>query len=246
MRTRSSRLAFTLLEMMIAIAMLSLIMGAIFATWQTIIRASKASQYAAAEAQRTRIALSCLEQSLTYTEMYVANARYYWFNAENGSSASLSFVSHLPDDFPRSGRFGGIPVRRVQFSIQSGREGGQELVLRQSLINREFDQDEREHPLVLMKNIKSLDMEFWDAQKQDWTDEWLQTNQLPKLISVVVTTDNPKSTHDRGESYMRIISPASVAVQPGWQSQGAGAPSSTPVPPAPPAPAIPPTRPGTR
>lgn len=225
---RHSQRAFTLLEVLIAIALFSLVMGAMFATWRAIIGAAKSSQFAAAEAQRTRIALASLEQSLTYSAMYVANARYYWFNAENGMNASLSFVAHLPKDFPRSGRFSGVPVRRLEYSIRNGSEGGHELVLRQSFINREFDVDEREQPLVLMKNIKKMEMEFWDAQKNDWTDEWLQTNQMPKLIRVAITTENPKHPFDRGDEYTRIISPASVAVQPGWQAQGGGAPGAPP------------------
>ena len=223
-RATTRRPAFTLIEVMLAIAIFSVVMGAMFATWRAIIGAAKASQFAAADAQRVRVALSSLEQSLTYTEMYVANVnRYYFFEMKNGGDAYLSFVSHLPENFPRNGRFGGTQVRRVEYSIRRGQEGGNELVLRQRLISHEdFDKDEREHPLVLMKNIKSMETEVWDAQKQDWKDEWEQTNSLPKKIRIVITTENPKNSFERGDEYTRIISPASMGVQPGWQGVGAG------------------------
>jgi prepilin-type N-terminal cleavage/methylation domain-containing protein len=212
------RRAFTLVEVMLAIAILSMVIACIYATWRSITSATKTGQAAAARVQRTRVALRCIEQALTYTEMYAANAKYYWFAAENGSSANISFVANLPKDFPRSGRFGDFSVRRVSFSIESGSEGGKELVLRQAPLLMDFDEDERQHPLVLMKNIKSLEMEFWDLQKKDWTDQWNETNQIPKLIRVAIITQNPGQPFDRGEQYVRIVAPACAAVQVPWQA----------------------------
>jgi len=227
------RRAFTLIEVMIAIAILGTVVAAIYATWRAILGATKASQVAAGDVQRSRVALRCLEQSLTYTTMYAANARYYWFDAKNGSDGYLSFVANLPKDFPRSGRFEGFPLRRLEFSMRNGNEGGRELVLRQSLIMREFDEDERNFPLVLMKNVKKFEMEFWDNRKSDWKDEWTETNQLPKLIRIAITTENLKDPFAAGDEYTRIISPASVAVQPAWQGGRAGGqpPGAPPVPP---------------
>ena len=225
--------AFTLIEIMVAIAILSLVIAAIYATWRAILSATKVGQAAAAQVQRTRVALRCLEEALTYTEMYAANANYYSFIAENGTEASLSFVANLPKDFPRSGRFGDFTVRRVLFSIQSGADGDRELVLRQAPILMDYDQDEQEHPLVLMRNVKSMELEFWDMQKKDWTDAWDQTNQMPKLVRFTLKTQSPnQSFGSEGEEFVRIVSPACMAVQPGWQSSAPpGVPPGAPVPP---------------
>jgi hypothetical protein len=138
-------------------------------------------------------------------------------------------VSNLPKDFPRSGRFGDFTLRRVKFSIESGEEGGHQLVLRQSPLLMDFDEDEVNYPLVLMKNVKRLEMEFWDLKKQDWTDEWTETNQMPKLIRIALTTENPKRPHDQGEEYTQIIAPASAAVQAAWQGRPAGQPGGNPL-----------------
>jgi general secretion pathway protein J len=200
-RPARSRHAFTLVEVLLAIGILTLVIAGIYATWTAILRATKAGQTAALEVQRSRVALRCLEESLTYAEMYVANINHYAFVAENGSSATLSFVSRLPDSFPRSGRFGGINVRRVAFSLEPGANQNSQLVLRQAPLLNEFDEDEREHPLVLMENVKRMEMLFWDMREQDWVDEWLQTNQMPALIRVSIITDNPRSPNDRGEEF---------------------------------------------
>ena len=59
-------------------------------------------------------------------------------------------------------------------------------------------------------------------QKKDWTDEWDQTNQIPKLIRVAITTQNPSQPFDRGEQYVRIVAPACAAVQAPWQAAPPG------------------------
>lgn len=242
---KRKRFAFTLIEVMLAIALFSVVMGAMFATWRAIIGASQASQYAAAEAQRVRVTLACLEQSLTYTEKYIANERIYWFDFKNGSDGYLSFVSHLPDNFPRSGRFGGIQLRRVEFFIRRGDEGGNELAMRQrAILQDEFDKDEREYPLVLMKNIKSMVTETWDEKKKDWSDrDWEETgtNQIPKKIRIAITTQNLKNSFQGGDEYTLIIKPASVGVQPAWQGGGGGGGGAPGAPGAPgtPPPALP-------
>src|ERR1043165_2981824 len=137
MRTRSfNRRAFTLVEVMISIAILGMVIAAIYATWRAILGATKASQTAAAEVQRSRVAMRCLEESLTFATMYAANVGngYYSFESRSGDDTPLEFTASLPEDFPRSGRFGNFPMRRLQFSLRHGQDGGRELIMRQRLI----------------------------------------------------------------------------------------------------------------
>ena len=112
--------AFTILEMMIAITILSLIVAAIYATWTAILRASKAGRDVSAAVQRSRIALRVLEDSLTSAQSFVANQRYYGFVAENGTEPMLSFVARLAKSFPRAGKFGDLDVRRVSLHLGIG------------------------------------------------------------------------------------------------------------------------------
>ena len=52
------RRAFTLVEILLSIGILGMIMVAIYASWNAILRGSKAGLEAAADAQRGRIAIS--------------------------------------------------------------------------------------------------------------------------------------------------------------------------------------------
>src|SRR5215831_19268856 len=98
--------AFTLIEILIAMAIFGLVLLAIYSSWAAILRGSKAGLTAAAEAQRTRIAVRAIREALTCAQLYVENARYYWFMADTGGDfAAVSMVSRLPASFPGSGLF---------------------------------------------------------------------------------------------------------------------------------------------
>jgi prepilin-type N-terminal cleavage/methylation domain-containing protein len=235
MKTRRPTLgsAFTLVEMMIAIALFSMILAAIYASWTAILRASKTGLDAAASAQRARVAVRVFEDSLGSAQSFAANLPYYYFDAENGDSPVLSFVARLSKSFPRSGKFGDLDVRRVTYSLEAGPEGGRQLVLRQNPLIMDPDADEKEHPVVLAKNVKGLEMQFWDSNKNppEWVDVWEgpKTNQLPKLLMLTLKlADDPHSSRIT-EEITRIISLPAMTVQPVWQvPRGAGGPPGNP------------------
>jgi type II secretion system protein J len=234
--------AFTLIEILIAIGILSLVIAAIYSSWTAILRSAKVGQDAAAAVQRSRIVLRVLEDSLSSAQNFALNPVHYGFVAENGDEASLSFVARLSKSFPRSGRFGDLDVRRVTFSVDQKSQ----LVLRQSPLVMEYDIDEKEHPIVLAKNVREFSMMFWDVRKREWIDEWKNTNQIPRLIQFTVKMADSANARAAQEEVSRIISIPAVTVQPMWQMQRMpmvpgqapppGAPGTVPpgtVPPAP-------------
>ena len=189
------RPGFTLVEILIAMGIFSLVLAAIYSSWTAILRGRKVGLEAAAAVQRARIAGRTLEECLGSVQSYVANQPYYFFVAENGNDATLSFVTRLSPSFPRSGKFGDLSVRRVTFSVEQGKDGTRDLVLRQNPVMMEIDEDEKNYPLILARNVKEFKTEFWDTRLQDWIDEWKQTNQLPVLVRVTLkmTADQYKA-----------------------------------------------------
>ncbi len=230
------RSAFTLVEIMVAIGIFSLVLTAIYSSWTAILRATKAGLEAAASAQRARITIRVLEDSLGSAQSFQQNLPYYAFVAENGDEATLSFVARLSKFFPRSGKFGDLDVRRVTFSVEPAPEGGHQLVLRQNPLVMEPDIDEKEHPIVLAKNIKGFEMLFWaeDKNPPDWVDEWKEqkTNQLPRLVMITLKlADNPHSSQIT-EEITRIINLPAKTVLPMWQvPRGVGGPPGQQPPP---------------
>ncbi|HPC60682.1 MAG TPA: type II secretion system protein [Verrucomicrobiota bacterium] len=230
--------AFTLVEILISIGILGLVLVAIYSSWTAILRASKVGLDAAAAVQRARIAMHTIEDALLCIQSFAANQPYYGFYAEKGREATLSFVARLPQSFPRSGKFGELDVRRVTFSLEPGEGYSEQLVLRQAPLLTEWDVDEKEHPLVLAKHVREFSLEFWDSRKNDWVDEWkeTQTNMIPRLVRISMRiADKPNARPEQDTVVARVVSIPSVSVLPAWQ-----APIARPgVPGAPGAPGVP-------
>ncbi len=183
---RSSR-AFTLMEMMVAIAIFGMIVATIYSTWILIVRSSVIGQEAAAQAQRERIAIRTVESSLMCVQSFQASMKYYSFDVENGSEPVFSFTARLPDVFPRNGKFGDFNVRRLTYSVEPGADQTKNLVLRQRPILMDMDEDEKNTPLVLARNVKEFAIECWDTNQMSWATEWDDTNSIPPLVRVSFT-----------------------------------------------------------
>lgn len=218
----TTRRAFTLVEIMIALAIFAVVMVAIYSSWSTILRGSKIGLEAAAEAQRSRVAVRALENSLVSLQMYQANISHYSFFADTSEDfASLSFVARLPRSFPRSGDFGGQVVRRLTFAVESGANSENRLVLRQNPVLFDPSVDEEENPLVLGRNVQVFTLEFWGPRSKDWEPEWLYTNQLPKLIRFTLGFGQPNQKVLKPEDVVtRVVTLSAVPVPMGMQTAG--------------------------
>ena len=179
--------AFSLLELMVALAIFMMVVITIYSTWILIVRSSVIAQAAAAQAQRERIAIRTVEHSLMCVQSFQASMKYYSFDVENGSDPVFSFTARLPDTFPRSGKFGDFNVRRLTYTVEPGADQFKNLVLRQSPILMDMDEDEKHTPLVLARNLKEFKVECWDTNQMDWSTEWDNTNAIPPLVRVTFT-----------------------------------------------------------
>jgi len=226
-----ARRAFTLVEIMIALAIFAGVMMAIYSSWSSILRGSRIGLDAARGAQRSRVAVRSLENSLVSLEMFQANIKYYYFFADtSGDFASLSFVARLPRSFPRSGDFGDQVVRRLAFTVEPGTNSENVLVLRQNPILFDPSIDEEENPLVLGRNVSMFTLEFWGPRSREWEPEWLYTNQLPNLIRFTLGFGQPNQKVLKPEEVVtRVVTLSAVPIPMGLQNGGA-AQTGPPIP----------------
>ena len=205
-----SRRAFTLIEIMVAIAIFMMVLAAIYSTWALVTRATMVGQSAAAQAQRERVALRTIEDALMCCQSFQASQQYYSFILQNGNAPVLSFAARLPEIFPRNGKFGDFNLRRVTFSLESDGEfgGGQNLVLRQNPILMDMNEDEQRTPLILARNVRTFAVECWDTNQFEWVTEWENTNSIPPMIRVgLVMGGNTEKGKDAPEiSIVRAFS----------------------------------------
>jgi hypothetical protein len=77
--------------------------------------------------------------------------------------------------------------------------------------------DEKNHPVVLAKNVREFKIMLWDPQQYDWVDEWKQTNQLPRGIVVSLRLADTSRFGSAEEQIIRIISLPAIGVPLVWE-----------------------------
>jgi prepilin-type N-terminal cleavage/methylation domain-containing protein len=221
-----ARRGFTLIEVMIAITLFSLVLAAIYSSWTLIWRASRVTQASAAQVQRQRVAIHTIEDALTCIQSFQASMKYYTF-VVNDDPPQLDFTARLPDNFPRNGKFGDLNVRQLMFAVESGPDSEKNLVLRQKPLLLDMDADELKTPLVLARNVQTFKVECWDTNQAEWTKVWDNTNSIPPLIrvSLVLGGNNNNNFGDATPtlSVTRVIAVPSQTL-PSVVQTGGGAP----------------------
>lgn len=219
---RKRKKAFTLIEIMLALGIFTMLIGALYATWLLVIKATMVGKRVSAQRQRERIAMRAIEDSLTCIQSHQASIYYYLFNIQNGTQPLLSFAAYLPDSFPRSGEFlNDMPdgtsmdyhLRGLVFSLQQEQDGEKDLVLRQSPILMNMSPSEINTPLVLARNVSDFLIECWDTNTAEWDTEWDATNQIPPLVRVTLgfeSPNGPKQVITREISFPSSTMPSAV------------------------------------
>ncbi len=183
--------AFTLLELMLAMAIFGMVLTAIYATWSAILRAARVGNDVATNAQRARIAGRTIEDALLSAVMFQANAPLYTFEADtSGDVAALSLVGRLPPTFPGSGFFGDLAVRRVAFTVETAPDGTNDLILRQIPLLQAETVNPEQYTIVLARDVSLFRLEFlgrpgtpvFSRPTGDWLTEWPHTNALPWVV----------------------------------------------------------------
>jgi prepilin-type N-terminal cleavage/methylation domain-containing protein len=183
----SLRQAFTLIEVLVALTIFSLVLSLLYGSWRILLQSTSAGLRLAATAQRTRMTLQILEEALNSAVFFSANARHYAFLTDSsGGASSLSFVAHLAPSFPGSGHFDGESVRRVTFTVEPDETGSAALFLRQNSLLDQVNDSPSTFPVLLARDVTAFEVGFWDTRKADFVPEWKLSNSLPALVRVSI------------------------------------------------------------
>ncbi len=216
---RRSALAFTLVEVLIAIALFGMILTAIYTSWSSILRGSRIGREAAEQVQEIRMTMSCLNQSLSGAQMFAANEIFYSFEGfADGDNSMLSFVSTLSDSFIGAGFFPGEPVRRISFYVGENDAGAAQLFMEQAPVLVDVETEAEPYTVGLADGVTFFEALYWDEQEEDWLFEWTMTNQMPTLVQFrlgLELTDGGSGKVER--TYSKLVAIPAVAIQEEWQ-----------------------------
>jgi prepilin-type N-terminal cleavage/methylation domain-containing protein len=209
---------FTIIEVLIAMFIFSLVLSAIYSIWVGVIRGRKAVETTLAEVQRSRIAVHAIEDAFLTVLMYADRWGYYSFNADtSGDDAYVSMVSRLPSSYPGVGRFAGgeLVVRRVSFYTEEGPKGDKQLVMAQAPMLLETNRSGADgYKMVLANDVSRFQLRFFDPQKNGgtWVDEWLSTNSVPPLVHITLGLGKGQGSSGPHDLVSRIVAIPAVAV----------------------------------
>ena len=208
LRSKRLRAGFTLIELLVALMLFGLVLSTVYGIWSAALRAAKAAETVSEEAQRARIASQALETALACAVLYEQNAGLYAFLADtSGEFATLSLVARLPQSFPGSGLFHGLSLRRVTFKVRKGKDGQNELVLTQRPVMAPIptgkEKDLASEEIVLIRGVRTFQMEFSDGRTTQWLSEWINpvtkeawTNELPRAVRFLLSFREPGQSSD--------------------------------------------------
>jgi len=185
---KSRKQAFTILEIMIALFIFALVLTAIYSIWHGIIKGTASGLKAAAEVQRSRVAMRCIEQAFLSARVFQDNLKYYYFVSDaSGDRSRISMTCRLPSDFLGMGFVDpNLRMRRVDIFTRGGPDGD-ELVLSHFPLLVDTDSPGGEpYSIVLARDVSRFEMEFVDPRKGEWVSDWTYTNTLPKLVRVTL------------------------------------------------------------
>jgi hypothetical protein len=179
--------AFTMLELMIAIALFTFIMLSVLSCWKVIVSGTIIAKGAAAAAQRARIGIKSVEEALECAEISKANIQYYAFLTDTSEKfASLSLAAHLPAAFPGSSLFGDNVIRRVTFDVEKGDDGQNDLVMKQAPLLEALDSVNTPYPITLARDVNVFMLEFYSTNQGEWVVSFDPTNDFPPLVRVTL------------------------------------------------------------
>ncbi len=140
-------------------------------------RSTQVAQDVAAQAQRQRVTLRTIGDSLMGIQSFQASPQYYSFIVENGECAGLEFRRAAAGDFSAQrqicqpehrARFQSAP--RHLFAGSRRRTAKKTWCCARTPVLMDMDQDEQKYPLVLARNVRKFTIECWDTNKLEWAD----------------------------------------------------------------------------
>jgi prepilin-type N-terminal cleavage/methylation domain-containing protein len=238
---KSARNGFTLLELMVAMFILTIAMSIAFQAFSGTMRAWKRGTEVIDGIKHGDFAMSQLASAINST-LYFHNARKsYAFTVEKDvgygmSSDTISFVTVSKAFVPADSPYAEGP-HRLKLYVDSSDYGESALFALVTPVMPtddetldEYDQEYGAEPYLVTRSVYGLEILFYDEEDEDWTEEWDEENSVPERIQLTLYV----GSEDSGEepiAFSRMIEipvAASVKAKLKGPSSGSGSNTSQP------------------
>jgi type II secretion system protein J len=179
-------IAFTLLEIMLAITMLALVATAVYSTWSAGLAGWKRSATVTDELQRERIVMETLAELTQSAVFFSSKDSLYEIEGtrEPQTGDSISFVTGSDLLLPQTEvAIGGM--RRVTISLARDTWGRSFLGISNTpALQVEQAPDPVIH--ILSMEVCGFGVRYRDPRSMSWTDKWEEGNLIPSAVEYTV------------------------------------------------------------
>ncbi len=190
MKMKHNERAFTLLEVLVAMTIMTIIGASLYTSLNLAFRVRDSAEAAVDEVRALEIAVSLIKEALM-SAMPPSGVLAGAFEGEDaqgsegGDADTLSFYSS--DNVPEEGDIA-CDVRQVEFALVEREDGEDTVMVRNITTNllspRTLDPEEE----ILCGDIASLNFRYYDGT--DWQDDWDSgdnDNSLPEAVEITLT-----------------------------------------------------------
>ena len=192
-RLSARQYGFTLLEMLVALAIMSVLASGLYMSLHVGFRSRKSAERAIGPVRTATLALTMLRRDLTSVlppTGILAGA----FVGEDGVSEifteeadRVEFYSTVED-----AGYGATGIRKIEFGLATTEDLSENILVRRVTENLLAPVVPEPVEEVLCRNVKSLNMRYFDGE--EWQDSWdsaLVGHTLPLAVEITLTLPDP-------------------------------------------------------
>ncbi len=209
-RKRKNTGGFTLLELIVALVIMVIAFSIAFQAFSGTIRGWKRGTEVLDGIKHGDFAMSQLVSAINSTIYFFNPRKTYAFTIEKGSESGLpadeiSFVTSSSAFMPHNSPFATGPHRITLFIDDEDGEPALFAFAMPAIDEpEEFEEDYDTDPILVSTAVQGIELLIWDADTEDWTEEWEKENSVPEriLLTVFVASDNED---DEPIEFSRVI-----------------------------------------
>jgi general secretion pathway protein J len=198
---RAARSAgFTLIELMVAITIVSMMMVIAWGTTQETLRAKKYYEKVQERYREVRVAMNTMARDINMAyissneDMTLVDRRTFFIGETSGDVASLRFSAWAHTKLYADAHEGDQTIIAYYSCPDPEDRTLKDICRREThrLANLKYDQIPGESD-VLFAGVDKLKFEYWDVQQQTWSDTWStvaadgKPNKIPDKVRITLT-----------------------------------------------------------
>ncbi len=205
---QNRRRGFTLVEVLIATALIAMAMALLFGSFYNVTRSSQKGQAKLDRLRHGELVMDQLVRALRFAAFFENNPKKYAFWQEkNGGSPPkdvISWVTSSPAFIPpRDGLVYGL--HRLFLSIEDTDDGpALHAVAYPHLQDLEDPDFEERDPWLVSREVTGLEFRWYDQDGKSWEDEWEKENALPQFVEVTLTL-RPLDPGEKAVEMTRVV-----------------------------------------